>query len=148
MSSYLFTLVMEILTIIMKNKVEGDRASVSVLNEAIEEFGNVSRLGVKECKTLLDKVGNTISNWKNKCLLYAGRLQLVASVLESIHKDRSNGRANVAWKNICKPKMQDGLGIKDLGCRRESSESRAHVIPFETTHTPPHMGRVSHEQKL
>ncbi|GJW72610.1 RNA-directed DNA polymerase, eukaryota, reverse transcriptase zinc-binding domain protein, partial [Tanacetum coccineum] len=42
------------------------------------------RLGIKNCKCLVDKVRNIISNWKNKCLSYAGRLQLVASILESI----------------------------------------------------------------
>ncbi|GKA28870.1 hypothetical protein Tco_0715115 [Tanacetum coccineum] len=42
------------------------------------------RLGIKNCKCLVDKVNNRISNWKNKCLSYAGRLQLIASNLESI----------------------------------------------------------------
>ncbi|GJX79146.1 RNA-directed DNA polymerase, eukaryota, reverse transcriptase zinc-binding domain protein [Tanacetum coccineum] len=42
------------------------------------------RLGIKNCKCLVDKVRNMISNWKNKCLTYAGRLQLIASILESI----------------------------------------------------------------
>nr|GEU94941.1 RNA-directed DNA polymerase, eukaryota, reverse transcriptase zinc-binding domain protein [Tanacetum cinerariifolium] len=43
------------------------------------------RIRVKECKILIDKVESRISNYKNKCLSYAGRLMLVASVLESIH---------------------------------------------------------------
>ena len=81
-------------------------------------------------------------NWKNKCLSYAGRLQLVASVLESIHvywatvfllpqaviddinsllkgflwnqSEKANGRARVAWEKLCKPKTQGGLGLKNL----------------------------------
>ncbi|GJW19976.1 RNA-directed DNA polymerase, eukaryota, reverse transcriptase zinc-binding domain protein [Tanacetum coccineum] len=68
---------------------------------------------------------------------------LVASVLESIHvywatifllpqavinyinsllkgflwnqDERASGRAKVAWKSLCKPKTQGGLGLKDLG---------------------------------
>ncbi|GJT84544.1 hypothetical protein Tco_1066261 [Tanacetum coccineum] len=43
------------------------------------------RLRVNNCKILLDKIKSIILNWKNKCLSYAGRLQLIASVLESIH---------------------------------------------------------------
>ncbi|GJR86928.1 hypothetical protein Tco_0210939 [Tanacetum coccineum] len=43
------------------------------------------RLGIKECKCLIDKVESRVTNWKNKSLTYAGRLMLVALVLESIH---------------------------------------------------------------
>nr|GEV13595.1 RNA-directed DNA polymerase, eukaryota, reverse transcriptase zinc-binding domain protein [Tanacetum cinerariifolium] len=45
----------------------------------------VKRLGVKECGCLLDKIKSMIQNWNNKYLSYAGRLQLIATVLESIH---------------------------------------------------------------
>ncbi|GJR43474.1 RNA-directed DNA polymerase, eukaryota, reverse transcriptase zinc-binding domain protein [Tanacetum coccineum] len=44
------------------------------------------RLSVKDCRCLLDKIKCKIGNWKNKCLSYAGRLQLIAAVLESIHE--------------------------------------------------------------
>ncbi|GKD09416.1 RNA-directed DNA polymerase, eukaryota, reverse transcriptase zinc-binding domain protein, partial [Tanacetum coccineum] len=43
------------------------------------------RLGVKNCQVLIYKIKDRVFNWKNKCLSYAGRLQLIASVLESIH---------------------------------------------------------------
>ncbi|GJS22551.1 RNA-directed DNA polymerase, eukaryota, reverse transcriptase zinc-binding domain protein [Tanacetum coccineum] len=43
------------------------------------------RLSVKDCGYLLDKIKSKIRNWKNRCLSYAGRLQLIAVVLESIH---------------------------------------------------------------
>ncbi|GKD10711.1 RNA-directed DNA polymerase, eukaryota, reverse transcriptase zinc-binding domain protein [Tanacetum coccineum] len=43
------------------------------------------RLSVKECGYLLDKIRSKVKNWKNKSLFYAGRLQLIAVVLESIH---------------------------------------------------------------
>ena len=100
------------------------------------------RIGVQECKSLVDKVKNRISSWKNGCLSYAGRLQLIASVLESIQvywasvfllpkttikdinkllKDflwnqgeATRGKAKVAWKNVCKPKSKGGLGLKNL----------------------------------
>ncbi|GJV63212.1 hypothetical protein Tco_1474040 [Tanacetum coccineum] len=43
------------------------------------------RIGVNNYKILLDRIRNIILNWKNKCLSYAGRLRLVASVLEYVH---------------------------------------------------------------
>ncbi|GJY85732.1 RNA-directed DNA polymerase, eukaryota, reverse transcriptase zinc-binding domain protein [Tanacetum coccineum] len=155
-SPYLFTLVMEILTLIIKRKVEQNDnfqyrfgcKKLKITNESIEEFGKVAglipnynkstiifgclneeekydildimpfkveklpirylgvpltskRIRVKECKSLINKVESRISNWKNKCLSYAGRLMLVASVLESIHVEPElSGRS---------------LGLKDLG---------------------------------
>ncbi|GJR56309.1 RNA-directed DNA polymerase, eukaryota, reverse transcriptase zinc-binding domain protein [Tanacetum coccineum] len=94
------------------------------------------------CKILIYKIKSRVLNWKNKCLSYVGRLQLIAFVLELIHvywasvfllpktviKDIncvlmnflwnqgevSRGKAKVAWKNVCKPKAMGGLGLKDL----------------------------------
>ncbi|GJX74450.1 RNA-directed DNA polymerase, eukaryota, reverse transcriptase zinc-binding domain protein [Tanacetum coccineum] len=43
------------------------------------------RLGVNECGCLLDKIKSKIKIWKNRYLSYAGRLQLIVAVLESIH---------------------------------------------------------------
>ena len=91
-------------------------------------------IGVRECKCLIDKVRNRILNWKNNCLSYVGRLQLMALVPESVHvywatvfllpqtviddinrllkgflwnqSENANGRARVAWKKMCKPKTQ------------------------------------------
>ncbi|GKA12795.1 RNA-directed DNA polymerase, eukaryota, reverse transcriptase zinc-binding domain protein [Tanacetum coccineum] len=173
---YLFTLVMEILNLLMIRRIENnDSKSVKIIKDVIDEFGDVSgllpnynkstiifgsindevrqeildvipfrveklsvkylgvplitkRTGVKECKSLVDKVRNRILSWKNKILSYAGRLQLVASVLESIQvywanvfllpqtvieeinkllkgflwnqSDHANGKAKVVWKNL------------------------------------------------
>ncbi|GJZ66992.1 hypothetical protein Tco_0630232 [Tanacetum coccineum] len=100
------------------------------------------RLSVNNCKCLIDKIKNRVFNWKNNCLSYAGRLQLIASVLESIHMywafvfllpktvikdinkvlksflwnqgELSKGKAKVAWLNICRPKTMGGLGLKEL----------------------------------
>nr|GEV66261.1 hypothetical protein [Tanacetum cinerariifolium] len=101
------------------------------------------KLGAKECKQPVDKVKNKVEDWKNKYLSYASRMQLIASVLASIHtywavvfilpksvvKDTDKvlkgflwckgelrrGQAKVSWTDICKPKSQGGLGFKPLG---------------------------------
>ncbi|PWA71036.1 hypothetical protein CTI12_AA283580 [Artemisia annua] len=69
-----------------------------------------------------------------------GRMQLIASVLDQVYwccvfllpkdviktinsilksflwsqNDMSKGKAKVAWKSVCQPKVQGGLGLKDL----------------------------------
>ncbi|GKB08693.1 RNA-directed DNA polymerase, eukaryota, reverse transcriptase zinc-binding domain protein [Tanacetum coccineum] len=44
------------------------------------------RLGIKDCQSLVARVANKVNCWRNKFLSYAGRLQLIASVLASMHK--------------------------------------------------------------
>ncbi|GJU13098.1 reverse transcriptase domain, reverse transcriptase zinc-binding domain protein [Tanacetum coccineum] len=44
-----------------------------------------SRLVFKDCKELIEKVEGCINDWKNKSLSTAGRLQLVQSVIASMH---------------------------------------------------------------
>nr|GEY38171.1 hypothetical protein [Tanacetum cinerariifolium] len=67
---------------------DGDSKSVSVLKKALDEFGGVpllsKRLYVKDCRLLIDKVKKRICDWKKKVLSFAGRLQLVQSVLSSM----------------------------------------------------------------
>lgn len=43
-----------------------------------------SRLFTSDCKILVEKVKNRIDDWKNKSLSFAGRLQLIVSVLSSM----------------------------------------------------------------
>ncbi|MFS7982467.1 putative RNA-directed DNA polymerase [Helianthus anomalus] len=43
-----------------------------------------TRLYHKDCLPLIEKVKNKIHNWKNKSLSFAGRLQLISSVLNSL----------------------------------------------------------------
>ncbi|KAL0302791.1 UNVERIFIED_CONTAM: hypothetical protein Scaly_3021200, partial [Sesamum calycinum] len=76
--------------------------------------------------------------WNHQNLSYAGRLQLIKSVLSTLHmywasafilpkgilkilekKMRrflwhGSGNAKVAWEQICKPKQEGGLGIRSL----------------------------------
>ncbi|CAH1439107.1 unnamed protein product [Lactuca virosa] len=97
-----------------------------------------TRLFNRDCKNLIEKVKLKVNDWKNKSLSYAGRLQLISSVLASfpvywasvlllpkaitfkIEKIMRNflwnsgenrkGVAKVAWNEICKPKIYGGLG--------------------------------------
>ncbi|GJV55853.1 RNA-directed DNA polymerase, eukaryota, reverse transcriptase zinc-binding domain protein [Tanacetum coccineum] len=90
------------------------------------------RLSVMDCKPLIDKVEERINCWRNKTLSYAGRIQLLASVLSSMQtywasvyllpnsviKDldklfkrflwnsgnSAQGKARVAWKMIIENK--------------------------------------------
>ncbi|GKC01404.1 RNA-directed DNA polymerase, eukaryota, reverse transcriptase zinc-binding domain protein [Tanacetum coccineum] len=195
-SPYLFTLVMEVLNLILIKNIEaegnfkyhagckelkithlcfaddlmvfchGDSLSISIVkNSLIQQlFWFASQfeeehwvlpmkylgvpllakcLGVNDCKSLIEKVKNKIGDWKNMFLSYAGRVQLISSVLASMqtywasvylipktvvkeidkvmkkklwdNKGNNSGRAKIAWKVVCRPKDQGGLGIKPLG---------------------------------
>ncbi|GKA61071.1 retrovirus-related pol polyprotein from transposon TNT 1-94, partial [Tanacetum coccineum] len=90
---------------------------------------------------LVDRIRSRINDWKNKSLSAAERLQLVRSVLGSMHVywasvfilpscilldieqlmrgflwchgEMKKGRAKVAWEVVCLPKNEGGLGIWD-----------------------------------
>ncbi|GKC76070.1 RNA-directed DNA polymerase, eukaryota, reverse transcriptase zinc-binding domain protein, partial [Tanacetum coccineum] len=190
-SPYLFTLIMEVFTLMMERKIKqnpdfkyhkgckdfiithlcfvddlvvkchGDKRSVEVIKAALDEFSNsaglllnpskstiffsnvgnsekaknlsvmpfsvgsllvrylgvplkTKRLGVKQCKSLIDKIEKKVKDWKNRWLSFASRLQLISSVLSSIQGDLTNGKAKIAWSEVCKPKAVGGLDIKDL----------------------------------
>nr|XP_043611664.1 uncharacterized protein LOC122583311 [Erigeron canadensis] len=44
-----------------------------------------TRLIYQDCKELVDRIERRVSDWKNKFLSFAGRLQLTQSVLSSMH---------------------------------------------------------------
>ncbi|XP_058783305.1 uncharacterized protein LOC131657981 [Vicia villosa] len=67
------------------------------------------KLSINQCQPLIDKMLAKIQHWSVKLLSYAGRQQLVNSVLMSI-----SGKAYVAWENLCEPKNAGGLNIRDL----------------------------------
>ncbi|GJR30422.1 auxin efflux carrier [Tanacetum coccineum] len=101
-----------------------------------------SRLMIRDCKELIEKVQNRVQDWKNKSLSIAGRLQLIRSVVSSMHifwasvfiiptrvlidieqimrnflwcpGSDSRGKAKVAWDVVCLPKVEGGLGIRRL----------------------------------
>ncbi|KAK1421818.1 hypothetical protein QVD17_24468 [Tagetes erecta] len=93
-------------------------------------------------KILIEKVDRRIDDWKNKSLSFAGRLQLIVSVISSMYvywasvlvlpsstvkeleqkmkgflwQKNSNERAKskVAWSDVCLPKTEGGLGIRNI----------------------------------
>ncbi|KAK4381248.1 hypothetical protein Sango_2986300 [Sesamum angolense] len=100
-----------------------------------------SRLTLADCRPLIDKVDTRLAGWNHQNLSYAGRLQLIKSVLSTLHtywasvfilpkgvlkmlerkmrtflwQGPSGGRQEkVAWDQICKPKAEGGLGMRSL----------------------------------
>ncbi|GKC80825.1 hypothetical protein Tco_1131599 [Tanacetum coccineum] len=101
-----------------------------------------SRLVYKDCKELIEKVDGRINDWKNKSLSIAGRLQLMQSIIASLHVywasmfvlpmcvlldieqrmrrflwcqgNTRKGKAKVAWDVVCLLKDEGGLGVKRL----------------------------------
>lgn len=102
-----------------------------------------------DCDILVDKMTSRIRSWQAKFLSYAARLQLVNSVLMSIssywcqifiiplcvikqinvvcraflwHGDSYNTKpGNVRWSEVCRPKSEGGLGIRNLGTWNEAA---------------------------
>ncbi|GJV02758.1 RNA-directed DNA polymerase, eukaryota, reverse transcriptase zinc-binding domain protein [Tanacetum coccineum] len=170
-SPYLFTLVMEILNLFLKDEIVKERnfkyhfacdllvlchedtTSVMTIKKAFKKFSAISslypnlgkstmfcgslneevhnvilsimpfmigklpvkylgvplvdkKLGVKDSKSLIDKVKQKLGDWKNKSFYYAGRVQLIAYL--------TRGKARVALKEVCSPKSQGGLGLNPL----------------------------------
>ncbi|CAN1148464.1 LINE-1 retrotransposable element ORF2 protein [Linum perenne] len=98
------------------------------------------KLRSKDCRSLLDKITARIVDWKSKKLSYAGRVQLIESVVGGILQywmssfvlpsqlindieDLCNkflwgkldgGRVKVAWTHLAKPKTEGGIGLRDF----------------------------------
>ncbi|CAN1840218.1 LINE-1 retrotransposable element ORF2 protein [Linum perenne] len=101
-----------------------------------------SKLTLHDCAPLINKVTSRIRGWSAKTLSFAGRLQLVNSVLMSLSQfwmsvfslplsvikriqqlcssylwggdDVSSKKAKVAWTEITYPKREGGLGLRDM----------------------------------
>nr|GEV06787.1 hypothetical protein [Tanacetum cinerariifolium] len=100
-----------------------------------------------DCRVLIDNVKKKIFDWKNKYLSYGGKLQLIASVLSLLNvywasmfilpknicasidrilkdflwsfEENRKGFTSVAWKDICVPKSQGGLGLRSMKLMNE-----------------------------
>ncbi|GJX31051.1 hypothetical protein Tco_0240906 [Tanacetum coccineum] len=139
----------------------GHPNSVSVIMDALEEFKQVlglvpsalpvrylgvplisTRLIYRDCKILVEKLKSRVNDWRNKFLSLVGRLQLIWSVLSSIHiywasvfilltrivheleqlmrgflwfqGEMKKGKAKVAWNSIYMPKHEGVLDINRI----------------------------------
>ena len=100
------------------------------------------RLSVIECEMNVEKMTSKIRHWQSRNLSYAARLQLVNIVLMGVtnywcqififpkmllrmvndvcrsflwHGSPNNSSTrNVAWLDVCNPKKEGGLGIRNL----------------------------------
>ncbi|XP_057509176.1 uncharacterized protein LOC130791871 [Actinidia eriantha] len=101
-----------------------------------------SRLTIEQFNPLIAKISEYISTWAGASLLYAGRSELIRSMLQGVEcfwlsilhilvgvrdkiislcrnflcggKTTTTKKPLVAWKEICRPKSEGGLGFIDL----------------------------------
>ncbi|VFR01060.1 unnamed protein product, partial [Cuscuta campestris] len=62
------------------------------------------RASKRDFTRLIETVDDNIRRWNTKTLTIAGRAELIRSVIQGIE---------VAWDDICKPKEEGGLGLKN-----------------------------------
>ncbi|GJU28792.1 putative RNA-directed DNA polymerase [Tanacetum coccineum] len=102
----------------------------------------LSRLVYRDCRELIEKVRGRVMDWKNMSLSAAGRLQLIRSVIGSMHIYWASmfvlpsrvlldvehimrgflwcqgllkkGKANVSWNIVCRKRIEGGLGVRRL----------------------------------
>ncbi|XP_038876528.1 uncharacterized protein LOC120068959 [Benincasa hispida] len=84
----------------------------------------VGQLRVVDCAPLIQRITARIRSWAARSLSFAGRLQLVRSVLQSFQGSMvSRGGAWVAWDEVCLP-----LGEGDLGVKHVASWNQAAIM--------------------
>ncbi|KAL2226585.1 UNVERIFIED_CONTAM: Transposon TX1 uncharacterized protein [Sesamum indicum] len=121
-----------------------------------------SRLTISDCQPLLSKIDARIAGWEGMSLSYAGRVQIIKSVLsalsiywasafilpKAIIKEvekrlrrflwkgtSTTGYARVAWKDVCKPVGEGGQGIKDIDAlnRALMTKKLCDIIRYDRT---------------
>ncbi|GJR74563.1 RNA-directed DNA polymerase, eukaryota, reverse transcriptase zinc-binding domain protein [Tanacetum coccineum] len=140
-SPYIFMLVMEVFTLILQKYISED-AKFKVVKRALDMFSSISGINPNIGKSTV-VFGNVKEHDKIDILTtlpfkigslpvsYLGALVFIIPkyVVKDINKllkgfplcqgNLSKGKAKVAWKQVCKPKDEGGLGIKDLSSWNE-----------------------------
>jgi hypothetical protein len=111
-----------------------------------------TRLSAIDCGALLERITGHIDSWLSRNLSYAGRLQLLSSILYSLQvywtgifmlpkavikaielkfnrfllngKAEGTAKAKVSWKDVYFPKKEGGLGLKSLEVWNQTSMLR------------------------
>ncbi|KAL0284812.1 UNVERIFIED_CONTAM: hypothetical protein Sradi_7188000 [Sesamum radiatum] len=110
-----------------------------------------SRLTIADCQPILRKIDDRIKGWEGIMLSFAGRVQLIKSVLSALQvywamafilpkhiikeiekrlrrflwKGSTDvGYAKVSWQQVCRPTCEGGLGIRDLHALNKGLMSR------------------------
>ncbi|KAL2224632.1 UNVERIFIED_CONTAM: hypothetical protein Sindi_2930300 [Sesamum indicum] len=120
------------------------------------------RLSITDCQPLLLKIDQRIAGWEGLSLSYAGRVQIIKSVLTSLSvywasafilpkkitkeiekrlrafmwKGSGNsGYAKVAWTEVCRPTEEGGQGLRDIATlnRALMTNKLCEVIKCERT---------------
>ena len=78
-----------------------------------------SRLSARDCEVLIAKITTRISGWRVRTLSYAGRLQLVVSVLSSIH---------AYWASVFIIPLSVSKEIEKIDVRADAETLRYKVI--------------------
>ncbi|CAN1159944.1 LINE-1 retrotransposable element ORF2 protein [Linum perenne] len=108
---------------------------------------SAGKLSKADCRGLVDKITGRIKDWKAKFLNYAGRLELIRSVIhgilqywlsmfilpKSVLKEieaicasflwgkKEGQRVKIAWYHMAFPLNEGGLGLKDLSSWNEAN---------------------------
>ncbi|KAK4384721.1 hypothetical protein Sango_3032300 [Sesamum angolense] len=136
---------------------KADVHSVNLFRQGLDRFATLSegqlpirylglplisaRLSIADCQPLLQKIDSRIQGWEGIQFSFAGRVQLIKSVLISFEVywamafflpkgiikemmkrlrnflwkgNSASGYPKVAWEAVCRPIEEGGLGIKDI----------------------------------
>ncbi|KAL2228620.1 UNVERIFIED_CONTAM: hypothetical protein Sindi_1841700 [Sesamum indicum] len=169
LSPYLFALVMEALHLgFLQLKLNRTSNSLIIGSEGHLPMRYLglplisSRLSISDCQPLISKIDARINGWEGILLSYAGRVQIIKSVLSALSLywasafilpkkvineiekrlrtflwkgTTSSGYTKVAWKDVCRPMDEEGLGFKDISTlnRALMSKKLCDVIQCDRT---------------
>ncbi|KAL2225402.1 UNVERIFIED_CONTAM: hypothetical protein Sindi_2965300 [Sesamum indicum] len=114
-----------------------------------------SRLSISDCQVLISKIDARINGWEGISLTYAGRVQIIKSVLSALSLYWASAfilpkkvineiekrlrtflwKDTVAWKDVCRPMDGGDLGFKDISTlnRALMSKKLCDVIQCDRT---------------
>ncbi|KAG2252551.1 hypothetical protein Bca52824_082687 [Brassica carinata] len=72
------------------------------------------RISAATLQPFLDRITAKLHSWTVKFLSFAGKVQMITSVIYGMNSTSSAAGARVSWSDICKPKTEGGLGIRKL----------------------------------